>query len=103
MQPPVVDEEAATAAAPAVPAAPVAAPSGVVSMTRAWWTSRHLANDQPSLFFSSPVAPEECAVYTNGTAHLSLCVEAVTKPSGSIQVVSSGRASLCERYHTLVS
>jgi hypothetical protein len=103
VQPPVVDEEAATAAAPAVPAAPVAAPSGVVSMTRAWWTSRHLANDQPSLFFSSPVAPEECAVYTNGTAHLSLCVEAVTKPSGSIQVVSSGRASLCERYHALVS
>lgn len=45
--PPTVDEEAATAAAPAVPAAtaPVTAPAGVVTMTRAWWTSRHLANE----------------------------------------------------------
>lgn len=51
----------------------------------------HLSS-QPSLFFSAPVAPEECAVYTNGTAKLSLCIESVSKPSGSIQVV---RATHC--------
>lgn len=58
-------------------------------------------SSQPSLFFSSPVAPEECAVYRNGTAHLSLCVESVTKPSGTIQVLkgflyNNGTAAACD-------
>ncbi len=73
------------------------APAGVAGMGRRALQANAAKQE---LTFAAPLEAQECAVYQNGTAILTLCLESVSAPSGSLTLVkgflyNNGSESAC--------